>query len=120
MVRDEGIPSLLKHPSSTRFWTRAGNSACWPCRGADTATSAGRLMIAVLWGLADVERDAPGRRTAEGRSRAKARGQHMSRPPKFTTQQQKDARWWRAEGATLAELAMSYNVGRATISRLSP
>ena len=87
---------------------------------ADTATSTGRLMIAVLGGLADVERDLIRTRTAEGRSRAKARGQHMGRPPKLTPQQQKEARRRRAEGATLKELAKSYNVGRATISRLNP
>src|SRR5208282_5098601 len=85
---------------------------------ADTATSTGRLMIAVLGGLADVEPDLIRTRTAEGRSRAKARGQHMGRPPKLTPQQQKEARRRRAQGATLAELAKSYNVGRATISRL--
>jgi DNA invertase Pin-like site-specific DNA recombinase len=86
---------------------------------ADTATSTGRLMIAVLGGLADVERDLIRTRTAEGRSRAKARGQHMGRPPKLTPQQQKEARRRRAEGATLKELARSYNVGRTTISRLA-
>src|ERR1700724_3163585 len=86
---------------------------------ADTATSTGRLMIAVLGGLADVERDLIRARTAEGRSRAKARGQHMGRPPKLTPQQQKEARQRRAEGETLKELAKSYNVGRATISRLA-
>jgi hypothetical protein len=48
---------------------------------ADTGTSTGRLMIAVLGGLADVERDLIRTRTAEGRSRAKARGKHMGRPP---------------------------------------
>jgi DNA invertase Pin-like site-specific DNA recombinase len=86
---------------------------------ADTGTSTGRLMIAVLGGLADVERDLIRTRTAEGRERAKARGQHMGRPPKLTPQQQKEARRRRAEGATLKELAKSYNVARATISRLS-
>jgi DNA invertase Pin-like site-specific DNA recombinase len=86
---------------------------------ADTGTSTGRLMIAVLGGLADVERDLIRTRTAEGRSRAKAQGQHMGRPPKLTPQQQKEARKRRAEGATLKELAKSYNVGRATISRLT-
>ena len=85
---------------------------------ADTATSTGRLMIAVLGGLADVERDLIRTRTAEGRSRAMARGQHMGRPPKLTPQQQVEARRRRAEGATLAELALSYDVSRATISRL--
>jgi len=87
---------------------------------ADTATSTGRLMIAVLGGLADVERDLIKTRTAEGRNRAEARRQHMGRPPKLTPQQQTEARRRRAEGATLAELAKNYNVGVATISRLRP
>jgi DNA invertase Pin-like site-specific DNA recombinase len=64
---------------------------------ADTATSTGWLMIAVLGGLADVERDLIRTRTAEGRSRAKAPGQHMGRPPSLT-QQQKEAPRRRAEG----------------------
>ncbi|HQT89629.1 MAG TPA: recombinase family protein [Acidiphilium sp.] len=87
---------------------------------ADTGTSTGRLMLAVLGGLADVERDLIRTRTAEGRSRAKARGQHMGRPPALTPQQQDEARRRRAEGATLKELALSYNVGIATIARFGP
>ena len=86
---------------------------------ADTGTSTGRLMLAVLGGLADVERDLIRTRTAEGRSRATARGQHMGRPPALTPQQQAEARQRRAEGATLKELARSYDVSAATISRLS-
>jgi hypothetical protein len=58
---------------------------------ADTGTSTGRLMLAVLGGLADVERDLIRTRTAEGRSRAKARGQPMGRPPSLTPAQQKEA-----------------------------
>ena len=86
---------------------------------ADTGTSTGRLMLAVLGGLADVERDLIRTRTAEGRSRAKARGKHMGRPPSLTLAQQKEAIRRRAQGATLDELARSYNVSRATISRLT-
>ena len=49
---------------------------------ADTRTgSTGRLLIAVLGGLVDVERHLIRTRTAEGRSRAQKRGQHMGRPP---------------------------------------
>jgi DNA invertase Pin-like site-specific DNA recombinase len=48
-------------------------------------------MIAVLGGMAEVERDLIRTRTAEGRSRAQERGQHMGRPPKLTPQQQKEA-----------------------------
>ena len=72
---------------------------------ADTGTSTGRLMLAVLGGLADVERDLIRTRTAEGRSRAKARGKHMGRPPSLTPEQQKEATRRRAQGATLQELA---------------
>jgi DNA invertase Pin-like site-specific DNA recombinase len=79
---------------------------------ADTGTSTGRLMIAVLGGLADVERDLIRTRTAEGRSRAKARGQQIGRPPA-----QKEATRRRAQGATLHELARSYDVGISTIRR---
>jgi DNA invertase Pin-like site-specific DNA recombinase len=86
---------------------------------ADTSTSTGRLMIAVLGGLADVERDLIRTRTAEGRSRAKARGQHMGRPSALTPQQAAEARQRRHDGATLRELADSYNVSMATISRVS-
>ena len=67
-----------------------------------------------------MERDLICTRTAEGRERAKARGQHTGRPPKLTPQQQKEARGRRAEGATLKELAKSYNVARATIFPAGP
>src|SRR6516225_6099642 len=85
---------------------------------ADSPSSTGRLMLAVLGGLADVERDLIRTRTAEGRSRAKAQGKHMGRPPSLTPAQKKEAIRRRAQGATLEELASSYNVSRATISRL--
>ena len=42
-------------------------------------------MIAVLGGLADVERDLIRTRTAEGRSRAKTQGKHMGRPPSLNS-----------------------------------
>src|SRR5918999_1038010 len=84
---------------------------------ADTGTSTGRLMIAVLGGMADVERDLIRTRTAEGRSRAKAQGKHMGRPPSLTAAQQREATRRRAEGTTLQELAQSYNVGISTIRR---
>ena len=87
---------------------------------ADTGTSTGRLMIAVLGGLADVERDLIRTRTAEGRSRAKARGQHMGRPPKLTPQQQKPKH---GGGGPRARRSRNWRTAttsaRATISRLT-
>jgi len=76
-------------------------------------------MLTVLGGFAEFERYLIRTRTAEGRSRAQARGKHMWRPPSLTPEQQKEATKRRAQGATLDELARSYNVSRATISRLA-
>jgi DNA invertase Pin-like site-specific DNA recombinase len=84
---------------------------------ADTGTSTGRLMIAVLGGLADVERDLIRTRTAEGRVRAMKRGQHMGRPSKLTAAQRAEARERREQGATLSELARSYHVSLSAVSR---
>jgi DNA invertase Pin-like site-specific DNA recombinase len=56
-----------------------------------------------------VERDLIRTRTAEGRSRAQKRGQHMGRLPSLTPSQKKEAVRRRARGATLQELARSYN-----------
>jgi DNA invertase Pin-like site-specific DNA recombinase len=47
------------------------------------------MMLAVIGGVADVERDLIRTCTAEGRSRAKARGQHMRRPSGTSQAQQK-------------------------------
>jgi DNA invertase Pin-like site-specific DNA recombinase len=75
------------------------------------------MKVAVLGGLAEVERDLIRTRTAEGRSRAQRRGRRMGRKPKLTEAQQDEVRR-RAEGATLAELARTYGGGKSTISRL--
>src|SRR3954453_19597715 len=84
---------------------------------ADTGTSTGRLMIAVLGGLADVERDLIRTRTAEGRSRAKAQGKPMGRPPALTPEQQKEATRRRAQEDTWQELADSYDRSISTMRR---
>jgi DNA invertase Pin-like site-specific DNA recombinase len=74
-------------------------------------------MLAVLGGLADVERDRLRTRTTEGRNHAKGQGKAMGRPPTLTPAQKKEATRRRAQGATLQELAHSYNVGISTIRR---
>ena len=51
--------------------------------------------------------------------RAKARGKHMGRPPSLTPEQQKEATRRRAQGATLQELADSYDRSIATMRRVT-
>jgi hypothetical protein len=59
------------HPA---LWHRpGGKAATW----ADTTISHGRLMLTVLGGLAEFERDLIRARTGEGRARAVARVQKM-------------------------------------------
>jgi DNA invertase Pin-like site-specific DNA recombinase len=87
---------------------------------ADTTTSHGRLMLTVLGGLAEFERDLMRARTGEGRAGAVARGQKMGRPPKLTPHQRHEAIKRRDQGEeSLADIGRSYNVSAATISRLT-
>jgi Resolvase, N terminal domain len=86
---------------------------------ADTTTPHGRLMLTVLGGLAEFERELIRARTDDGRTRAKARGVKFGRPVKLTAHQRKEAIQRLAEGAVQADLARSYGVSQATISRLA-
>ena len=86
---------------------------------ADTTTPHGRLMLTVLGGLAEFERELIRARTGEGRERARARGQHMGRPFKLTEHQRKEALVRREAGELLTDIARSYNVSHSTISRLT-
>ena len=87
---------------------------------ADTTTPHGRLMLTVLGGLAEFERELIRARTSEGRERAKARGVHMGRPPALTRHQREEALQALAKGdASQADLARRFNVSQATISRLA-
>jgi DNA invertase Pin-like site-specific DNA recombinase len=85
---------------------------------ADTTTPHGRLMVTVLGGLAEFERELIRARTGEGRARAVARGVKMGRKPKLTPHQVKEALRRVDAGERLRDIARSYNVSHSTISRL--
>jgi len=87
---------------------------------ADTTTAHGRLMLTVLGGLAEFEKELIRARTSEGRERAKARGVKLGRKPKLTEHQKREAiRRRDRDGAPVREIARSYNVSHSTISRLT-
>jgi len=85
---------------------------------ADTTTPHGRLMLTVLGGLAEFERELIRSRTGEGRERAKSRGVVMGRKPKLTRHQRQEAMARREAGESLVDIGRSYNVSHSTISRL--
>ena len=82
-------------------------------------TTHGRLMLTVLGGLTEFERELIRTRTGEGRERAKARGVILGRKPKLTSHQRREAIARREAGEVLTDIARSYNVSHSTISRLS-
>jgi DNA invertase Pin-like site-specific DNA recombinase len=81
---------------------------------ADTTTAHGRLMLTVLGGLAEYERELISARTGEGRERAKARGVKMGPKFKLNPHQQGEA----IKRRDMREIARTYNVSHSTISRL--
>jgi DNA invertase Pin-like site-specific DNA recombinase len=58
---------------------------------ADTTTPHGKLMLTILGGLAEFERELIRNRTGEGRERAKERGVRFGRPRKMTVHQRREA-----------------------------
>lgn len=84
----------------------------------DTTTPHGKLMLVVLGGLAEFERELIRQRTGEGRKRARERGVRFGRPPKLTHHQRREALARLAAGETQMDVARSYNVSGTTVARL--
>lgn len=85
---------------------------------ADTTTPAGRLMLTVLGGLAEFERELIKARTSEGRARAIKAGIRMGRKPILSPHQIAEIRNRKAAGESVRMLARSYRVSPNTISRV--
>lgn len=84
---------------------------------ADTTTATGRMMVAVMGGMADVEQEIIYTRTQEGRARAKAAGVELGRRPKLTPEQRRLMSAQLGEGVAPADLARTYGVSWQTIQR---
>jgi DNA invertase Pin-like site-specific DNA recombinase len=86
---------------------------------ADTTTPHRRLMLTVLGGLTEFERELTRAHTSEGRSCAKTRGVKLGRWPKLTAHQKHEAIKRRDAGEVVRDIARIYNVSHSTISRLA-
>jgi len=80
---------------------------------ADTTTPHGRLMLTVLGGLAEFERELI-------RARTKARGVKMGPKFKLTPEQRRHVAQERAKGESVRHLARVLGVSKATIARIEP
>jgi len=76
-------------------------------------------MLTVLGGLAEFERELIRARTGEGRKRAKASGVKFGRPASLTADQRQEAIQKLAQGEAQADVARTFSVSQATISRLA-
>jgi DNA invertase Pin-like site-specific DNA recombinase len=85
---------------------------------ADTTTPHGRLMITVLGGLAEFERELILARTAEGKQRAVARGVKFGRKSKLTPHQRGLVLDRKAAGDMVRDIARDLGVSHSTISRM--
>jgi DNA invertase Pin-like site-specific DNA recombinase len=86
---------------------------------ADTTTAHGRLILTVLAGLAEFERELIVERTGEGRERAMSQGVVFGRKPKLSHYQRLEAIRRRDAGEPIRAIAQSYGVHHSMISRLA-
>lgn len=85
---------------------------------ADTTTPHGRLMLTILGGLAEFERDLIRSRTDEGRKRAIANGVKLGRPLALDHHQRREALERLNAGETVVDVARTFGINRATLYRL--
>jgi DNA invertase Pin-like site-specific DNA recombinase len=83
----------------------------------DTSSDIGRLLIAVMGGVAEFERGLIRKRCEAGIERARAKGTKFGRKVKLSPEQRRVAAARYAKGETQAELAKVYQVSEATMYR---
>lgn len=81
----------------------------------DLGSPAGKLMLAMLAAVAEMERDLLVERTQAGLARAKAEGKTLGRPPKTNQMQRTAMVEAHGRGDSISSLSRLYNVSRATV-----
>ena len=85
--------------------------------GIDTATPTGKLMLTVLGGIAEFEREIMLERQREGIAKAKAAGKYKGRKPTAMAKAEKVLRL-HGEGTGATEIAKQLGMGRASVYRI--
>jgi DNA invertase Pin-like site-specific DNA recombinase len=84
----------------------------------DTTTSVGRLIIAIMAGIAQFERELIRQRCDEGLERARAKGIKFGRKPILSQFQIKEAKRRLEAGESQSEVGRLFGVSHQTIGRL--
>lgn len=85
--------------------------------GIDTGNSTGKLILTVLGGIAEFERDIMLERQREGIAKAKAAGKYKGRKPTAMAKS-KEVLKLHGEGAGATEIAKTLGIGRASVYRI--
>ena len=85
--------------------------------GIDTATPTGKLMLTILGGVAQFEREIMLERQREGIAKAKAEGKYKGRAPTARAKAEEVNRLHR-EGVGATEIAKRVGIGRASVYRV--
>lgn len=91
---------------------------CLALGGVDLTSPAGKMTMAVVSAVAEMEKDLLVERTQAGLARAKAQGKKLGRKPKLSKEDRAQIRTLKNEGASLATLAKQYGVSRALIQHV--
>jgi DNA invertase Pin-like site-specific DNA recombinase len=83
----------------------------------DTTTAHGKLMLTIMGGIAEFERELIQARCEEGIAKAREQGKKFGRPSALDAGQRRKIAERYADGETMAELAREYECGEATIWR---
>lgn len=85
--------------------------------GIDTGTATGKLMLTVLGGVAEFEREIMLERQREGIAKAKAEGKYKGRAPTARAKA-KEVHALNKEGVGATEIARRVGIGRASVYRI--
>jgi DNA invertase Pin-like site-specific DNA recombinase len=84
--------------------------------GIDTSTPTGKLMLNVLGGVAQFEREMMKERQCEGIAKAKADGKYKGRAPTARAKAD-DIKALSAEGLSMAQIATRLGIGKGSVHR---
>lgn len=86
--------------------------------GQDLTSPSGKLMLAMLAAVAEMERDLLVERTQAGLARAKAQGVKLGRPSKTTPEQRRRILELLSQHTPVAQVAREFKISRASVAAI--
>jgi Site-specific recombinases, DNA invertase Pin homologs len=105
------LGSLLDHLTAKGVALRIVNL------GVDTSTPTGKLILTVMGGIAQFEREMMLERQREGIAKAKADGKYKGRKPTARAKAD-EIKALNAQGVSLSEIARQLGIGKASVHRV--